>query len=437
MDIQTFLTRYAAEFIQIRRRLHQLAELSTLEYETGAYLMHLLDQWGIPYEYPVAETGLTATIYGKNVPGKVVALRADMDALPIFEDDRCPFHSKNPGVMHACGHDAHMTIALGAARYFKEKENDFSGCIRIFFQPAEETIGGAQRMIDAGCMEDPAVDAVIGLHMAPYLETGTIELKHGKLYAASDEVSIVLHGKSSHGAYPDTGVDAIVIAAHLITALQTIASRSISPLDQYVLTLGTIRGGSAHNIIADTVELSGALRTTDPSAREQVKKMIRRQVEGIPASMGGSGTVTFTPGYDALINTDAMVDLLENTAIPILGKKHVLRKEYPGMGVEDFSFFLHKAPGVFYHLGCGKSRASRVACSSAPGWKHLRLFLPQQGAAPVRQTFLSYKNFRGNILNKKKSRTAPLHSREFSLDEDSLALGIHLQIMLAERILLS
>lgn len=384
-DIDTFLAQHAPEFIQIRRRLHQLAELSTLEYETGRYICSLLTDWDIPYEYPVADTGLIATIHGK-AAGKTVALRADMDALPVFEDERCPFHSLNPGVMHACGHDAHMTIALGAARYFKQMEASFSGCVRIFFQPAEETIGGAARMIAEGCMEHPPVDYCIGLHMAPYLETGTIETRYGKLYAASDEVGITLHGRSCHGAYPESGVDAIVMAAALISSLQTIASRNVSPLDQYVLTLGTIRGGNAHNIIADSVDLTGALRTTAPATRSRVKELIRQQVQGIADSFGGTGLVTFSPGYDALINSDALVDKLREAAIPILGKEHVLWKESPGMGVEDFSSFLGKSPGVFYHLGCG---------------------------------------------NKERSQTAPLHSREFSPDENSLAIGIRLQTTLA------
>ncbi len=398
MEISSFLTAYRDDFIQIRRHLHQLAELSTLEYETGQYIMNLLTHWGIPYEYPIADTGLTATIYGKKVKntqsatsdGKVVALRTDMDGLPIYEDPAAPFSSQNPGVMHACGHDAHMTIALAAARYFKLAEDSFSGCVRIFFEPAEETIGGASRMIEEGCMEHPSVDYIIGLHMAPYLETGCIEVKYGKLYAASDEISIILHGKGSHGAYPEAGIDAITMAAQLICSLQTIVSRNVSPLDQCVLTLGTIRGGNAHNIIADTVELSGALRTTDPATREYVKKLIQQQVNSIANALGGSGMVTFTPGYDALINTDSLVDVLVNTALPILGKENIRFKPSPSMGVEDFSHFLNKVPGVFYHLGCG---------------------------------------------NEKKGLTAPLHSRDFSLDENSLTLGIHLQIALAEALL--
>ena len=389
--ITPYLSRHLPELLAIRRRLHQLAELSTLELATGSYIRALLDRWHIPYEYPVADTGLTATIHGqKPGPGSTVALRADMDALPIFEAEHAPWRSENPGVMHACGHDAHMAIALGAARYFKENEDSFSGCIRIFFQPAEETIGGAARMTEEGCMEQPPVDFVIGLHVAPSLPTGDIEVKYDKMYAASDELSVVLLGQNSHGAYPEAGVDAIVLAAAGITSLQTLVSRRISPLDQCVLTLGTIQGGSAHNILADRVILTGALRTTDPATRKLAKEYIEKQVTQIAAAYGGSGRATFAPGYDALINTNALVDTLRETAIPILGREHVRWKAAPGMGVEDFSAFLKKAPGVFYHLGCG---------------------------------------------DEKRKTSAPLHSREFSLNEDCLALGIRLQIALAQALL--
>ena len=391
MNIDDFLLKYEDEVIRIRRRLHQCAELSTLEYETGQMIRELLEDWDISYEYPIADTGLTALIPGKKEgAGKVVALRADMDALPVYEDRNHPFCSKNPGVMHACGHDAHMAIALSVARYFKLIETQFSGCIKLLFQPAEETIGGALRMMEEGCLENPKVDYCIGLHMAPYLETGDIEVKYGKLYAASDEVVITLKGKGCHGAYPDTGIDAIVLAAQLISSLQTLVSRSVSPMDQCVLSFGTIQGGNAHNIIADTVILTGALRTTDKDTRIHIKELIEQQVQGLCAAFGGSGTVHFKPGYDALINTDELVDVLVRESEPILGKTHIHWKETPGMGVEDFSFFLEKTPGVFYHLGCG---------------------------------------------NKEKGLTAPLHSRDFSLDEASLALGIRLQIMLAEALL--
>lgn len=413
MNIDDFLQESIAEIIQIRRSLHQCAELSTLEYETGDLIRDCLERWNIPYDYPVAETGIVAQIHGTAqespkkspemptlreatqadsapFPGRVVALRSEMDALPLYEDRHHPCCSKNPGVMHACGHDAHMAIALGTARYFCQNTDTFSGCIKLFFQPAEETIGGAARMIAEGCMTSPDVDYVIGLHVTPSLPTGSIEVKYGKLYAASDEVTVTVKGKSCHGAYPDQGVDAIVLAAQLVTSLQTVVSRSVSPTDQCLLSLGTIHGGKAHNILADTVELTGALRTTDPATRKQVKELIEKMSAEIPAALGGQGRAVFSPGYDALINTDSLVDVLVHTATPLLGRENIHWKPSPGMGVEDFSFFLQKVPGVFFHLGCG---------------------------------------------NQKKGITAPLHSREFTLDEDCLALGIRLEAALAEALL--
>lgn len=401
MNIEHFLQNHLEEIRSIRRMLHQCAELATLEYETGTVIRRCLEEWKIPYDYPVAETGIVAEIWGKGepdaescdthaAPQKTVALRADMDALPIYEDRSHPFSSKNPGVMHACGHDAHMAIALGAARYFKENENNFSGCVKIFFEPAEETIGGAKCMVDEGCMERPTVDYVIGLHVAPYLKTGEIEVKYDNLYAASDEVTITVKGRGCHGAYPDTGVDAVVVAAQLILALQTVVSRSIPPADPCVLSLGTIRGGSARNVIADTVELGGILRTANPALRSQVKEQIAKITRLLPESLGGEGKAIFSPGYDALINTNALVDLLVDTAVPILGRECIHWKSAPGMGVEDFSHFLTRAPGVFYHLGCQD---------------------PTKGPA------------------------APLHSRDFLLDEHCIAYGIRLQTALAERLL--
>lgn len=389
-----FIDRFSPELLTIRRRLHQLAELATTEYETGACLCRLLDSYGISYRYPVAETGITATIPGKGAgkKGPCVALRADMDALPIFENPGRPFSSLHPGVMHACGHDAHMAIALATAKYFKERENEFSGCVKVFFQPAEETIGGARPMIEAGCMEDPKVDYVLGLHVAPYLKTGDIEVRYDNMYAASDEVHIALHGTSSHGAYPEEGVDTIVMASALISSLQTIVSRNIPPSEPCVLSFGLIRGGTAHNILADTVELTGALRTVTPDIRRRVKELILRQTESIAAAYGGSGTAVFVPGYDALINTNSLVDLLREVSIPLLGAEHVHWKSAPGMGVEDFSFFLHQAPGVFFHLGCG---------------------------------------------NPKQETAAPLHSPGFAIDEDCLAVGVQVMAALVEQLLIN
>ncbi len=404
-DLDSFLLDFSSELTAIRRRLHQLAELATTEYETGAYLCRLLSGFGIPYQYPVADTGIVATIQGSAEADRrgdpagcaetgrrspCIALRAELDALPIFENSGCPFSSQHPGVMHACGHDAHMAIALGVAKFFKLHERDFSGCVKLFFQPAEETIGGAKPMIEAGCMENPKVDYVLGLHLAPYLETGDIEVRYDNMYAASDEVRITLHGKSSHGAYPEAGVDAIAMAASLISTLQTIVSRNVPPAEPCVLSFGLIQGGNAHNILADRVDLNGTLRTVTPDMRLRAKELIRRHVTSAATAYGGEGTAVFVPGYDALINTNPLVDLLRDVAIPLLGPEHVRWKSAPGMGVEDFSFFLHQAPGVFFHLGCG---------------------------------------------NREKGITAPLHSPGFAIDEDCLAVGVRVMASLAGRLL--
>ena len=386
MTPETYVKEFGPELTAIRRSLHRIPELGTKEQATGRLLMDYLDQWGIPYQYPVADTGIVAVIEGKKEgSGNTVGMRADIDALPLSEDESRPYCSQNPGVMHACGHDAHMTIALGAARYFKLTEEEFSGCVKVFFQPAEETVGGAERMVLSGCMEQPHVDYVTGLHVAPGYEVGDIEVKYGKLNAATNDVRISLFGETCHGAYPDTGTDAIVMAGAVISSLQSLVSRNISPLNQAVLTLGTIHGGTAHNIVTDRVDITGTLRTTDPETREYAKEIIKRQVEHTAAAFGGRAEVSLPPGYAALINSDEIVDVLAETAAPIVGKDHIHWKPSPSMGAEDFSFFLEKAPGVFYHLGCA---------------------------------------------NQTTGLTAPLHSRHFDIDERCLPLGVHLQIAL-------
>ena len=387
--------------IKIRRRLHQHPELGTDEYETGAIIREYLDQWGISYQYPVADTGLVALVKGKKAvacgeaesdekqcsPGGsiTVGLRADMDALPVQEDESRPYCSRNPGVMHACGHDAHMTIALGAAWLLKRHEKDWFGNVKIFFQPAEETCGGAERMVQEGCMENPHVDYVLGLHMMPSYEYGEVELKYDDLNASSDEVRLIIKGKGCHGAYPDGGIDAITAAAALIQSLQTLVSRRISPFQNAVLSLGTINGGTAANVVADRVELEGTLRTTDSQTRRMAKDYIRQMTENICRAYGGEGEAIFTPGYDALINTNEIVDLVGETVCQSLGKEHIHFKPFPSLGVEDFSFFLNKAPGAFYHLGC--------ACQE-------------------------------------KGIGAPLHNKQFDIDERALSLGVALQVML-------
>lgn len=381
------------ELISIRRKLHQHPELGTMEHETDKLILSYLKAWDIPFVFPVADTGIVAMVEGKAksaAPSYVVGVRADIDALPLQEDKSRPYCSLNDGVMHACGHDAHTTIALGVAHYLKMHENEWSGCVKFFFQPAEETCGGAERMVEAGCMEHPHVDYVIGLHMMPTHPYGVVELKYDDLNASSDELILRLHGKASHCAYPENGVDGIVMAAAVIQSLQSIVSRNLSPFQNTVISFGTINGGTAPNILAETVELQGTLRTTNPQTRAYALARIKTLAEEICSAYGGHAELIVNAGYDALINTNHIVDLVQAVAAERLGADHVVRKPYPSLGVEDFSFFLNKASGAFYHLGCA---------------------------------------------NAEKGITAPLHNPQFDIDERVLALGVELQCALIGKLL--
>jgi amidohydrolase len=255
--------------------------------------------------------------------------------------------------MHACGHDAHMAILLGAARVLNTMKPELRGNIKLFFQPAEETDGGAKLMIDQGCMEDPQVDQVLGLHVTPLAEAGQIMIRYGAITASSDTLKITVLGKSAHAAYPEEGIDAIAIAAQVITALQTIISRSVSPLDAGVITLGKINGGAKENIIADNVLMIGTIRTLNPETRRFIKDRLRSLVTGICRGMGGDCLIEFEEGFPPVVNHDEVLRVVEANAIKILGKENLIYKEQPSMGVEDFSFFSNHAPGAFYYLGCG------------------------------------------------------------------------------------
>lgn len=373
--------------VEVRRDLHRIPEVGKVEFETQKAICARLDSLGIPYE--TKRTSIVAIVKGAR-PGKVVGMRADMDALPVNEPEGRAYASCNKGYMHACGHDAHMTVALGAARYFAERASELEGSIKFLFQPAEETSGGAADMIADGCLENPRVDYVIGLHVMPDVPVGKIEIKHGALNGSSDYLGVTVRGQGAHAAYPDTGIDAIMIAGKVIDALHSIVSRNVSPLQEAVLTLGTIQGGSKNNIIADEVKMGGTIRTTNPKVRAMIAERVRAIVANIPSAFGGSGESEIRPGYSALINNDQVVDLIARTAESALGKNSVLWKEKPSLGVEDFSFFVQERPGAFYHLGCG---------------------------------------------NVQKGITAPLHSNGFDIDEDCLPLGVAMHVSIAESLL--
>ena len=349
-EINMAVENLREEIIALRRQLHMYPELGNEEYQTIETICQYLKKYNIEYKSGSSATGVVGIIRGK-LSQKTIALRADIDALPIEEKTNIPYKSVNKGIMHACGHDIHTAILLGTAKILSEMRESLDGNVKLFFQPAEETTGGAKRMIDEGCMENPKVEHVLGIHVNPHLEVGKIELKSGKLYAGSDMFKIIVSGKASHGASPDKGVDAILIAANIVIALQSIISRSISPVESAVVTIGSINGGVKENIIADKVELSGIMRTLDEETRSFTKNKIRAIVEGIASAMGGSARLEITESYPPLINDKALTLKLKENMINIIGSENVIDKEFPNMGAEDFSYFAKSVPSCFFEIG--------------------------------------------------------------------------------------
>ncbi len=340
------------EIVDIRRYFHMHPELSEMEENTSDKICQYLDSWGIEYKRHRSNLGVTAIIRGRE-DGITVGARADIDALPVSEENDLPFKSVNKGVMHACGHDLHIAIHLGVAKLFKEMEDEIKGNVKIFFQPAEETVGGANEMIREGCLEDPHVDYVLSLHVMPYIEAGQIELKYGKFNASINEFDIKITGKSSHSAYPEKSVDSVVVAAHVITALQSIVSRNISALNSLVISIGEINGGTKSNIIAGEVDMTGTLRALDKDTRNYAKKRIREVVENTARAHGALGQVHIKEGYPALINDSEVLAALEAVAKEEIGLANIHYKEFPSMGGDDFSFFCEQTKAAYYNLGCG------------------------------------------------------------------------------------
>jgi amidohydrolase len=290
-----------------------------------------------------------------------VALRADLDALPLADGKAgAPYRSQVPGRMHACGHDVHTAILLGAARLLAGLEADLPGTVKLVFQPAEETVGGARLLIAAGVLDDPPVDAIFGLHVDPGQPVGKVGLRYGQRNASSDNLRITVHGRSGHGAYPAGSVDSIVAAAQVITALQTVVSRNVDARDSAVVTIGTIHGGTQGNIVASRVELAGTVRSLDPGVRARVLCRVRETAEGVAAGLGARAEVEITPSYDPLVNDDAMVDVVRASAVELLGAESVVVASRANMGVEDFAFYLARVPGAFYGLGVRNEAAGIV-----------------------------------------------------------------------------
>lgn len=353
MNIEKIIKDYHLEdeIIQIRRDLHQIPELGEAEFNTGKYICQKLDEWGVAYRDKVADTGIVALVTGA-YPGKTVAMRSDIDALPITEDTGLPFASKNPGVMHACGHDAHISIALITCFVMSRIKDQLHGNVKFFFQPAEETIGGAERMIQDGCMHNPEVDYVLGLHVEPKYDIGDIGIRYGKMYAGSDMFNVDITGKGAHGAHPEDGTDAIAIAANIINTVQTVVSRTVGATNSAVVTFGMIQGGTVRNQIADSVHMEGIMRTLDPQTRLDVRGKVGKIVCSVAEAMGGKADFTVTESYGPLINADEVTQIVEANATAMVGKDHIIIEKEPDLCCEDFSYFALEKPGCYFHLGC-------------------------------------------------------------------------------------
>lgn len=348
--IKKLAAAYAEEFITIRHHLHAYPELSYKEYETSKFVQQKLEAFGIPYSI-MAETGVVGLIEGKNPRKRVIALRADMDALPILEENDIPYKSTNPGVMHACGHDVHTTVLLGAAKILNELKDEWEGTVKLIFQPGEEkNPGGASLMIKAGVLENPAPQAIFGLHVHPGLEVGKVSFRGGKVMASADELYITIRSKGGHAAAPHLTTDTILVASHLVTALQQIISRNRNPLNPSVLSITSFQGGYTTNVIPSEVKLMGTFRALDETWRYEAHELIRKMSTELVHSMGAEIDLLIDVGYPNVYNNEVLNTHARALAEQFLPKEKVEETEVR-MGAEDFGYYSQLVPGCFYRLG--------------------------------------------------------------------------------------
>lgn len=375
------------DIVRLRRQFHMYPELDYDLNKTSKKIKEFLNKNNIKY-IETAKCGVCAIIEGK---GKnTVAIRSDMDALPIVEKNDVSYKSKFNGKMHACGHDAHMAILLGTASILNSCKDELRGNIKLLFEPAEETSGGAKKMISEGVLENPHVDAIIGLHVNENIETGKVAIKKGVVNASSNPFIIKIIGKGAHGATPQFSIDPITISANVINTLQTIISREISPVEPSVITIGSIHGGIAENIIPEQVEIRGIIRTMTMKNREYIIKRFKEIVKGIVESMRGECEIKIIESYPNLYNDDTLYNTFKLTASNIVGTNNVVLLDNPSMSVESFAYFSNERPSVFYYLGC--------------------------------------KTPNSKIVN-------PAHSSCFDIDENCLPIGVAIHCELASKIL--
>jgi len=364
--IKSLSNKYHKDTIALRRHLHQNPELSYEEVETGKFIAEQLKEFGIPFQHGIAENGVVGLIKGKKTGTKgrkkVVALRADMDALPILEANKVSYKSKNQGIMHACGHDVHTSSLLTTARILNEVKDQFSGTIKLIFQPAEEKMpGGASIMIKEGVLENPAPKSIFGQHVHPPLEVGKIGMKGGMYMASADEMYLTIKGKGGHGALPHNCIDPILISSHIIVALQQIVSRNSNPTTPSVVTFGKINStGGATNIIPNEVKLAGTFRTMDEKWRMEAHQLMKTMVKNMGKAMGGIAKLNIVKGYPFLVNDEVLTMRARKWAEDFMGKENVV--DLPiRMTAEDFSYYSQKMPACFYRLGTGNTKKGIIS----------------------------------------------------------------------------
>lgn len=344
-------SRYADEIMDIREEIHSYPEPGNNEFRTAALIEEKLHEYGIPTKR-LLDTAVIGYLRGTADtagPVPVVALRADMDALPVTEQTDWTWASCTDGMMHACGHDVHMAAAIGAARILAKYRDCFAGEIRFIFQPDEEGDGGAARLVKAGVMEK--VDAIFGAHVSPDLPEGTVGIRYGKFYAASDTFDITLEGKSCHGAEPEKGIDALAASAELLLRLKALPARFLP--ERAVLSTGILQAGSARNIIAGEASLSGIIRTLGPDTRKEMKACFYETVSDTANECGVNAQIRMKESYPGVVNSDEPTEFAEKTAAQVFGEDHVIRLKEPTMTTEDFGYYIEASKGCFYHLGAG------------------------------------------------------------------------------------
>ncbi|CAN5809834.1 M20 family metallopeptidase [soil metagenome] len=373
-----------------RRHLHANPELAFEEYETAQFVTERLQALGVEdIRTGIGKTGVTGLIRGNQGDGKVVMLRADMDALPILEENDADYRSTVDGKMHACGHDAHTAMLLGSTRLLMDLRDQFAGTVKVLFQPAEEVPpGGAIEMIRDGALENPRVDVVFGLHVASELEAGKIGVRAGAASAGSDRFRITVQGRGGHAARPNDAIDPVVVGAHIVTAFQTLVSRETDPTQAAVVTVGSIVAGDAFNVIPDTAEIKGTIRTLDPEVRARMEERLPELARGIGAAMRADVTVQFIKGYPGMVNDEEMSEVVRQAATDVVGADNVVESK-TGLGGEDFAYFLLERPGCFFRVGTRNDERNIVY-----GHHHPKFDVEEDGMAPgiatTVQTVLNY-----------------------------------------------